>query len=368
MINIIGTILNTSGYDIHTRSLARAIGKITDARLTIQGCPGWESMVDDKELEMIKKAPEDDEINLIITNPMSWRMNTQAKRNFVFLIWEGDRVPKCFLKECLNPEIEYIFVPSEHTKKALMNTCPPTEKPAHIPNGARYVSYGKILESKIKIMEHGVDTKLFYPKEKPKKCTFFANKGFRNLQDRGGVQYLLRAYFEEFTDKDDVELVVKINPAYGTQNLQALIDQIAPRKEGLPLLKINIDNLPYNKMVELYNQCNVFVAPTRAEAYNLPCIEACACGLPVITTNFGGQTDYCNDETGWIIGGELEEVKHEVQYESCKWLKPDIGELRKVLRYAYEHPEEVKSKGKRALVIAHQNSWDKTAKKIYDLI
>ncbi len=357
MLNIIGQILGSSGYDVHTRNLARAIAKQTDARYTIAAGPGWESQVDDKELEMIKAKPVEGEINLIVTNPMYWRLNTQERRNWVFLVWEGSNIPKCFVEECMNEEIEYIFVPSEHTKKALCKTFDDIKEDGVF-----------IMTDRIKVMPHGVDTSLFYPKPKPEKCIFFANKGFRNLQDRGGVQYLLKAYFEEFTDKDNVELLLKINPAYGIEKLQKMIDQIAPRKEGLPLLIINKDQLPYNKMIDLYNKCNVFVSPTRADGYNLPCIEAMACGLPVITTNFGGQTDYCSNKNGWIIGGKLEEVKHEVMYEGCQWLTPDIMELRKALREAYENKEIVKKKAKQALETARKNSWDSTARKIVDLI
>jgi len=376
MINIIGTILGTSGYDVHTRNLARAIGKQTDARLTIQAGPGWETQVDDKELEMIKNKSVDDEINLIITNPMLWRMNTNANRNWAFLVWEGNCIPKCYLEECLNPEIEYIFVPSQHTKQAILNTIYPI-----ILIGDDELD--STIEDKIKVMPHGVDLSLFYPKNeksyklegdsckttdcKPR-CVFLANKGFRNLEDRGGIQYLIRAYFEEFTDKDMVELILKINPAYGIPNLQESINKLAPRKEGLPLINIDIQNYPYNKLVDLYNRGTIFVSPTRSEAYNLPCIEAMACGLPVITTTFGGQTDYCSKETGWMIDGQLEEVKHEILYEGVKWLTPDIKQLREALRQAYENPDLVKRYGLTALSTARLNTWDNTAKKICVLI
>ncbi len=362
MINIIGTILGTSGYDIHTRNLARAIAKITEARFTMQAGPGWETLVDDKELEMVKKQPEEDEINLIITNPMYWRLNTTAKRNWAFLVWEGSHIPKCYVEECFNPEIEYIFVPSEHTKEAIINSLAKWTQ-----ENPKEVAPTDILE-KIKVMPHGVDTSLFFPKEKPKKCVFVANKGFRNLEDRGGIQYLIKAYFEEFTDKDMVELLIKINPAYGIPNLQEMINKLSPRKENLPLINIDIQSYPYNKLIELYNRGTIFVSPTRAEAYNLPCIEAMACGLPVITTTFGGQTDYCSQETGWMINGKFEEVKHELMYEGIKWLTPDIKQLREALRQAYNDPETVKRLGKTALQTARLNSWDNTAKKIVDLI
>ena len=50
---------------------------------------------------------------------------------------------------------------------------------------------------KIKIIQHGVNLDLFYPKDKPEKFTFICNKGFRHLEDRGGIQYAIRAYLED---------------------------------------------------------------------------------------------------------------------------------------------------------------------------
>ena len=37
------------------------------------------------------------------------------------------------------------------------------------------------------------------------------------MNDRGGVQFALKAYLEEFSKDDDVELRLKINPAYCQQ-------------------------------------------------------------------------------------------------------------------------------------------------------
>ncbi len=161
MINIIGQILDSSGYSVHTRNLGRALGKLTDARYTIMANSGWESQVDDKELEMIKANPVDDEINLIITNPLYWRVNAQAKRNWAFLVWEGSSIPKCFIIECLNEEIEYIFVPSNHTKDAILNTLSRMDICCDIETDVI-----ERLCKKIKVMPHGVDLSLFYPKDK----------------------------------------------------------------------------------------------------------------------------------------------------------------------------------------------------------
>ena len=54
--------------------------------------------------------------------------------------------------------------------------------------------------------------------------TFFANKGFRNELDRGGIQYLLKAFIEEFRKGEAVsaQLVAKFIEAAGFDNIISL--------------------------------------------------------------------------------------------------------------------------------------------------
>ena len=55
----------------------------------------------------------------------------------------------------------------------------------------------------------------FYPdkKEENDKLIFIANKGWsQGIHDRGGMQWLIKAFSEEFTKDDNVELRLKINP------------------------------------------------------------------------------------------------------------------------------------------------------------
>jgi len=286
MLNIVGNFLDSSGYSIHTRELANALGELTTCSLTTNLIPNWQRFVNDKELEMIKREPNND-INLIITNPIYWKLHTSAKRNWVYLVWEGDKIPKSWIEECLNPDIEYILVPSQHTEDAIFYSI---DEIAHQLKDAPY----KIME-KVKIIPHGVDITKFYPQKRIKAdnlnnenvmpFTFLASKGFRNMRDRGGIQYLIKAYLEEFTKDDNVELILKINPAYSFN------PKIMSNFKGDAKIKIITDNYEYKDLVNLYNQCDVFVSPTRAESFNIPCIEAMACGKPVITTDFGGQTD-----------------------------------------------------------------------------
>lgn len=246
----------------------------------------------------------------------------------------------------------------------------------------------RLIEEKLTKIPHGVDLNIFKPLENspqekalegrrlkpvdvgsPKDVDtfkFLCNKGFRNLEDRGGIQYAIKAYFEEFSSQDNVELIVKLNPAYGLPDLNRLTEQLKPSKENLPKITFDITNYKYEDLVKLYTSADVFVSPTRAESFNIPCIEAMACGLPVITTNFGGQTDFCDDQTGWVIGGELKPVEWEIMYEEVQWLTPDINELKQAMREAYG--ETRKEKGQKALERAKEFTWENSAKKIVNLI
>jgi glycosyltransferase involved in cell wall biosynthesis len=349
VINLIGDIITPNGYGNHTKGLANALDKIEPIKLTSQINPGAEKLLNDRELEMLKRKGGD--INLIVTHPLFWRLNL-GKRNWAYCVWEGDKVPDYMIEEMLNPQIEKIIVPSKHTYDAV----------------AKCVIMDNSILSKLIIVPHGVDLNLFYPKEKPSKVTFLCNKGWRNNEDRGGIQYAIKAYFEEFTDKDDVELIIKVNPVYGVPDITKLITELTDKKSGVPKLTFSFDLVPQNKLVEFYNKGNVFLSPTRAEAFNIPCLEAMACGLPVLTTNFGGQTDFVNDENGWLIGGQMTEIKHELEYEGISWLTPSIIELRKVMREIYSNPQLIKQKGLKAIKTAQEFTWDNSAKKICQLL
>jgi len=389
-MNIIGEFFGTSGYANHTRSLANELNKLIPCKILTNLPIGWERDVNDQELEMIKRE-EDYEINLIITNPLYWRVHCNAKRNIVYLIWEGDKIPAWMVNECMNPKINKIIVPSQHTYNALKKGFEDYDPDAWLGVGDE-AGCNKVVK-----IPHGVDLETFYPIVSDKKdetlpnshletrskleeentdgktrdvdnhadFKFLANKGLRNLEDRGGIQYLIKAYLEEFKPEEKVELILKINPAYGIPNLLTMFPEI---KGKIPKITFIPENYTKKQLNELYNSVDVFVSPTRAEAFNLPCLEAMACGKPVITTNYGGQIDYCTNETGWLIDYKLAPVTFEIEYESCSWATPKIEELKRALRFTFENREIVKQKGKCAVEVAKNLTWSKTAEKVKNLV
>jgi len=206
--------------------------------------------------------------------------------------------------------------------------------------------------------------------ENKKPFVYLCVKGWRNNFDRGGVMYAVQAFLNEFSSKDKTILIIKINACYGIPDINKLINELKPmhRTDFAPI-QIITDNIPYEQLVNLYNQCDVFVNPTRAEAFCLPCAEASACNKMVLTTGYGGQTDFIKDgQNGIYVDYKLEEVRHECLYENVFWATPSIEDLRKKMRWCYEHPKEVKDMGIKAGEMIKEFTWDKTAEKIVKLI
>ena len=225
----------------------------------------------------------------------------------------------------------------------------------------------QLILDKLVTIPHGYNPEDFYPmeqKEENKPFTFLFNKGLRNMEDRGGGMYLIKAYLEEFTESNNVELILKINPAYGIPNLLKMFPGI--KQNGVPKITFITEEYTVNQLNELYNSIDVFVSPTRAEAFNLPCLEALACGKPVITTNYGGQTDFIDNEVGALIDYKLTEITHEVEYEGINWATPNHEQLKKELRRIYTNG--IYGFKENCIKRASKYTWKNTAKQIYILI
>ena len=66
------------------------------------------------------------------------------------------------------------------------------------------------------------------------------------------------------------------------------------------------------ELVELFQRCDIFALPTRADCFSLVSLEAMAAGLPVISTNVGGIGDIVrNEETGYLIPPDDYDALHE---------------------------------------------------------
>ena len=99
----------------------------------------------------------------------------------------------------------------------------------------------------------------------------------------------------------------------------------------------------------------------------MPILEAMACGLPVIATDWSAQCDFMNHGNAYPIQVERI-VPAEAKcpyYKGFGWAQPSYEHLRALLRQVFENPGEARAKGMRAAEeVRAKWTWEHSARKI----
>ncbi len=195
-------------------------------------------------------------------------------------------------------------------------------------------------------------------------------KSFRFLHvsscfPRKGADLLLKAYGRMFTSADDVTLVIKTFPNPHNEIHQWLAD--ARSEQGhFPDVLIIEEDMSDPQLKSLYEQCHAMVAPSRAEGFGLPMAEAMLSGLAVITTGWGGQVDFCNKDTAWLVDYSFVPARTHFGLFNSVWAEPDIEHLAQIMRVVYDMPpvsrNERAERGKQLLL--EKFRWFDVAKRL----
>ncbi|MBN1654182.1 MAG: glycosyltransferase family 4 protein [Deltaproteobacteria bacterium] len=162
---------------------------------------------------------------------------------------------------------------------------------------------------------------------------------------REGLDVLLKAYAGAFSARDEVVLVIKLNylpkarsKAFEQPELLRLIDDLKSRPDA-PRISVLTRFLSENSLANLYRSASCFVSATRGEGFGMACLEALACGLPIIVTGWGGQLDFLSPENARLVRYHLRKAK-EIQYDcqdaGALIAEPDLGDLAERMRAAFE--------------------------------
>ncbi len=169
-------------------------------------------------------------------------------------------------------------------------------------------------------------------------------KSFRFLHvsscfPRKGADVMLSAYGRAFRASDDVTLVIKTfnNPHH---DIHKWLGDLKAHDPDFPHVQIIETDLSDGQLKSLYEQCHALVAPSRAEGFGLPMAEAMLSGLAVITTGWGGQTDFCTTENSWLIDYKFVRAQSHFGLWVSAWAEPDEDHLTQLLKVVYQTPQQ----------------------------
>jgi glycosyltransferase involved in cell wall biosynthesis len=241
-----------------------------------------------------------------------------ARRVLASYAWEETAFPEKFVEE-FNQTLDLIAVVSSQTARVLRDA------------GVR---------TPMAVVGNGVDHLLnIEPAPLPRELP----SGFRFLHvsscfPRKGADVLLRAYGQAFRRSDDVTLIIKTFPNPHNDVARQLADWRV-RDPEYPRVELIEEDWTGEQIVGLYRACQVLVAPSRGEGFGLPVAEAMLQGLPVITTNWGGQLDFCNDETVWLIDYNPELAQTHINLPDSLWAEPSVESLKQRLQELHALPQ-----------------------------
>jgi len=160
---------------------------------------------------------------------------------------------------------------------------------------------------------------------------------------RKGADTLVEAFCQAFTSKDDVSLIIKTFPN-PHNTIKEHILEARKKYQFAPDIQVIEKDLSPEELRGLMEECHTLVAPSRGEGFGLPFAEAFLSGLSVITTNWSGQTDFCNEDTAWLVDFDFAPVQSHFNLSDSVWAEPKVEHLAQVMREVYEAPESVRQK------------------------
>lgn len=244
---------------------------------------------------------------LIVPIPSAWNFTLSEKTTFTSVfVCESNTIP---LKDCEKLQyMEEIWTPSTFCSKILKH--------------------------------HNIDGKLIpYSIEAPKRerivtqkfFTFMCSFDGKFTHYRKGILKAINAFKAAFPFNPNIRLVIK------TFDLK-----LSTYKELQQAMmgdnRISINSTFVEQTDEIYDNIDCYVSLHAAEGFGMHIAEAMYREVPVIVTNYGGNTDFCNIYSSFLVNGDFISHSYDAQYNwNGVWVKPDIAQAAAIMKFVVEN-------------------------------
>lgn len=349
-----GALYDSSGYAEAARNYIAAIRTQPDIDLACRSVSfeNWKTDVGPEFENMIRpllNKKNDPQVQIIHLTPENFpKYYIPGIKNIGYTVWETSKIPESWVS-CCNM-MDEIWVPCDWNVEVFRSSgvTKPIRKIPHT------FDVGHALPIHTRIEAVPKDVFNFY--------------SIFQWSARKNPEALITAYLAEFRPTDKVNLVLKTylnnsSNADKTATVQA-INSVKKNlqlqdKDTAPMTLIH-GALSKPQMDSLHLTCDCFVLPHRAEGWGVPHFEAMMFKKPVITTGFGGNLEFMNGDTSYLLSFNMTPVSgmgRDTYNGWMDWADPSISNLRYWMRHVYEHQDEAKVKTEAGKVKIQQFSW-----------
>jgi len=207
---------------------------------------------------------------------------------------------------------EYRCVPSSFVAGSISLTAAMAQSDAAVITSSEWSRDGYIESgadpSRVFNVGLGFDPKIFHPVDPDRRAdlrekmgaktfTFFSSGA---MTANKGVNMLLKAFANVAMKRPHVQLMLKgMGALYNSRAmLEAQAGVLTTQEASFiePRIHFIDSTVSFAEMAKVYQALDAYVSPYFAEGFNMPVLEAAACGMPVICTKGGSTDDFTRPE------------------------------------------------------------------------
>lgn len=248
----------------------------------------------------------------------------------------------------------------------------------------RIVDFGFPSEA-VFVIPHGVDESKFSPFDEVDRISARSSLGYTEDDTvflnvgapiwNKGLDIVLQAFFIVRQTNKSVRLLIKDQQAlYGLSAVQMIKNMadagtITMDNDSVESIRVLPQTVSIGQLRTLYNVADYYLSPYRAEGFNLPVIEAIACGTPAIVTAGGSTDDFCNQYVCKKVPGKLVENSLVNDTKVGAYIQPDIEALVQIMcEAAIQKDRDSKGFAFGRVSMLGQFTWQRAARQIVALI